>query len=103
MHLKSLTVRSGCLRNAASQVAYFFMSQVCVCLRRRQCRLVRVGSFLWGIPRSQAASGQVGPACCHSSAGIWRRRAPSPPPAEAEWIWDSEEVVNLHLGDMSLE
>lgn len=26
-----------------------------------------------------------------------------PPPAEAEWIWDSEEVVNLHLGDMSLE
>lgn len=22
---------------------------------------------------------------------------------EAEWIWDSEEVINLHIGDMSAE
>lgn len=22
---------------------------------------------------------------------------------EAEWIWDGEEVINLHIGDMSAE
>lgn len=28
---------------------------------------------------------------------------PSSSPVEAEWIWDSEEVINLHIGDMSAE
>jgi len=37
-------------------------------------------------------------------AGIW---LPPPPslssPVEAEWIWESEEVINLYIGDMAAE
>lgn len=95
--MKSPVNKIVCLRNAAIQVAYF-----CVCGRERgrsgQFKLAKV----WVQPVGDSLS-----TICSAAGGtcmlLWycgHLAAPHYSPVEAEWIWKSEEVINLHIGDM---
>lgn len=84
--------------NAANQVAYFSLShslffvsmfQVFVCVR--QCEL-GLGPSCGGFPEHNPTLWWEGPACCYDMVGIWLHGL-------LEAMWDSEEVINLHIGD----
>lgn len=80
--------------NAAIQIAYF-----CVCVKTMYVGLGwvhPVGDSLVTICSSTGGTCMLPWYCGHLAA-------PLSSLVEAEWIWDSKEVINLHIGDMSAE